>query len=256
MINALRHAVYFRTANLKFGGAMYSRFKMIPAALICLALFAGTADAQKTKKKPAKPTPAKVVKNLDEDVAAVGGTGVPTGYMGRTDRANQNLADAKYTKVGNGWDITTGPAHILWRAKDTASGNYTVTATINQLAKPPHPEAYGIFIGGSDLAGPNQAYLYFLVRGTGEMFAKTRAGETLVGRIAWQKNGAVATEDSLGHASYKLSVKVDGDSVRFMVNGHRAATLAKGDMPTNGIYGLRVNHNLKGHATPVSITRP
>ena len=62
----------------------------------------------------------------------------------------------------------------LWRPKDTASGNYTVSATIDQLGKPAHPEAYGIFIGGSDLSGPNQSYLYFLVRGTGEMFAKTR----------------------------------------------------------------------------------
>jgi hypothetical protein len=238
---------------------MHSRFKVILAIFVGLALFAGTADAQKSKKKKApKPPPpaATVKKNLDEDVAAIGGTGVPNGYLGRTDRANQNLSDAKYVKVGNGWDVTTGPAHILWRPNDMASGNYTVSATINQLAKPAHPEAYGIFIGGSDLSGPNQSYLYFLVRGTGEMFAKTRAGETLVGRIAWQKNGAVAMEDSAGRASYKLTVKVDGDSVRFLVNGHRAATLAKGDMPTNGIYGLRINHNLKVHATPVTITRP
>jgi hypothetical protein len=235
---------------------MHFRFKVILAVFVGLAVFAGTADAQKSKKKVTKPAIVKVKKNLDEDVAAVGGTGVPNGYLGRTDRANQNLADAKYVKVGKGWDITTGPAHILWNPKDVASGNYTVSATIEQLAKPAHPEAYGIFIGGSDLSGPNQSYLYFLVRGTGEMFAKTRAGETLVGRIAWQKTGAVAMEDSAGRASYKLSVKVDGDSVRFLVNGHRAATLPKGDMPTNGIYGLRVNHNLKVHATPVTITRP
>jgi hypothetical protein len=236
---------------------MHSRFKMISAVILGLALVAGTATAQtKSKKKTSKPAPTKVVKNPDVDVAAVGGTGVPVGYLGRTDHPTQKLTDAKYVKSGNGWDVTTGPAHLLWNPKNTATGNYTVTATIDQLAAPRHPEGFGIFVGGSDLDGPNQSYLYFLVRGTGEVFAQTRKGDVLTGRIAWQKSYAAPVQDSAGRANYTLSIRVAGDSVHFLVNAHQAAVLAKKDMPTDGIYGLRINHNLHVHATPMTITRP
>jgi hypothetical protein len=236
---------------------MHSRFRMISAMVLGLALVAGSAGAQtKNKKKPTKPAPAKVVKGLDVDVAAVGGTGAPVGYLGRTDHPTQKLTDAKYVKVGNGWDVTTGPAHLLWNPKNTASGNYTVSATIDQLAAPRHPEGFGIFVGGSDLAGPTQSYLYFLVRGTGEVFAQSRKGDVLTGRIAWQKSYAAPTQDSAGRASYKLSIRVAGDSIHFLVNAHQVAVLEKKDMPTDGIYGLRINHNLRVHATPITITRP
>ncbi|MDQ6718334.1 MAG: hypothetical protein M3Z17_08320, partial [Gemmatimonadota bacterium] len=113
---------------------MHSRFKFFAAVALGTALVAGSADAQsKTKKSKTKPAPAKVMKEKDADVAAVGGTGVPVGYLGRTDRPTQKLAEAKYVKVGKGWEVTTGPAHILWNPKNTATGNYTVSATFDQL---------------------------------------------------------------------------------------------------------------------------
>lgn len=236
---------------------MHSRFKLIAAVALGTALLAGSADAQtKTKKAKKKPAPAKVMKEKDADVAAIGGTGVPVGYLGRTDRPTQKLSDAKYVKSGNGWEITTGPAHILWNPKNTATGNYTVTTTIDQLETPKHPESYGIFIGGSDLEGAGQSYLYFLVRGSGEAFAQTRKGDVLTGRIAWQKSAAVPIADASGKGTYTLSMRVAGDSVHFLVNGKGVAVLPKKDMPTDGIYGLRINHNLHVHATPVTITRP
>ena len=236
---------------------MHSRFKLIAAVALGTALIAGSADAQaKTKKAKKKPVPAKVMKEKDADVAAIGGTGVPVGYLGRTDRPTQKLSDAKYVKSGNGWEITTGPAHILWNPKNTATGNYTVTTTIDQLETPKHPESYGIFIGGSDLEGAGQSYLYFLVRGSGEAFAQTRKGDVLTGRIAWQKSAAVPMADASGKGTYTLSMRVAGDSVHFLVNGKGVAVLPKKDMPTDGIYGLRINHNLHVHATPVTITRP
>lgn len=237
---------------------MDSRVKMISAAMLAVALFAGSADAQtKTKKKKAdKPTAAKVMKEMDADVPAIGGTGVPMGYFGRTDKPAQMLSEAKYLRVETGWDITTGPAHILWNPKDVATGDYTVTVTFDQLVKPAHPEGFGLFIGGTDLTGVNQSYLYFLVRGTGEMFAQTRVGDKTTGRIAWQKSYGVPGEDTMGKGRYQLAIRVAGDSVVFLSNSRRVAVLQKKDMPTNGIYGLRINHNLHVHATPPSITRP
>lgn len=192
----------------------------------------------------------------DSDVAAIGGMGVPNGYVGRTDRPDQQLSGAKYAVSGSGWDVTTGPAHILYRPGDSASGSYTVTTTIDQLAAPAHPEAYGVFLGGRNLDGPGQQYLYFLARGTGEMMAKVRDGDKTRNVLAWQKNTVVPAANASGEGSYKLAIQVAPDSVRFLVNGQRAAAVAAAGLPTSGVYGLRVNHNLHLRALPATVSRP
>lgn len=189
----------------------------------------------------------------DPDVRPAGATGLPSGYLGRVDRADAQLSDARYVVTGNSWEITTGPAHILYSPTHTASGSYTVTATFEQLERPRHPEAFGIIIGGRDLDGPNQTYTYFLVRGTGEAFAQRRDGANLTRLAAWAPNQAVPAADSAGRQTYRLRVTVHPDSVRFLVNDAVALALPKADLPTDGIVGLRVNHNLRLRVTPVQI---
>jgi hypothetical protein len=193
----------------------------------------------------------------DPDVRAAGATGLPAGYLGRADRADASLADARYANIGNGWEITTGPAHILYSPLHNATGSYTVSSTIEQLARPRHPEAFGIFFGGRNLDGPNQAYTYFLVRGTGEMFVQRRAGDQLHRLIAWHRTQWVPEADAEGRATYRLQVQVRPDSVRFRVNDVVAAVLPNTpELQTDGIAGLRINHNLRVRATPVVVSRP
>jgi hypothetical protein len=191
----------------------------------------------------------------DLDVRPAEATALPSGYQGRTDRANQQLTDARYAAVDNGWEVTTGPAHILWSGDHTASGNYTVSATFEQLQRPQHPEAFGIFIGGRDLDGAGQAYTYFLVRGTGEAFAQRRDGTNLTQLKAWTASPAVAAADEAGRQTYRMEVRVASDSVRFFVNGNQAVAVARDAVQTDGIAGLRINHNLNVRVTPIQITR-
>lgn len=189
----------------------------------------------------------------DPDVRPVGATGLPSGYLGRVDRADAQLSDARYVVSGNSWEITTGPAHLLYSPMHAASGSYTANATFEQLERPRHPEAFGIFIGGRDLDGPNQTYTYFLVRGTGEAFAQRRDGANLTRLVAWAPNQAVPAADETGRQTYRLQVVVHPDSVRFVVNDAVALALPKGDLPTDGIAGLRVNHNLRLRVTPLQV---
>jgi len=156
---------------------------------------------------------------------------------------------------GNTWYIHTGPAHIVYAAKDLASGSYSVSSTLEQLQKPAHPEAFGVFIGGTNLDQPNQAYTYFLVRGTGEVLVKVREGEATRDVVKWTPVAGVPKEDASGRATYKLDVQVGTDSVKLMVNGKQVAAASKAGLPTDGIAGLRINHNLHVKATPVVITR-
>ncbi len=235
---------------------MRNGFRISGAAVFALALLAGQAEAQatKAKKKVTAPPPAAA---MDKDVAAIGGTGIPAGYKGRTDDSTAMLTSAKYAVSGKAWEVTTGPAHILYNPADVATGSYTVSATFEQLGKPAHPEAYGLFVGGQNLDQPSQNYLYFLVRGNGQMLAKTREGKQTIGKIAWQGSPPIVLEDSAGKATHKIAIQVTPDSVRFWVNGRQTAALVKKPgLFTEGIYGIRINHNLHIRVSPVTITRP
>jgi hypothetical protein len=199
--------------------------------------------------------PAASTVESDPDRLTAGG-GVPSGYTGRTDRADAPITGARYQTSGNAWEITTGPAHIVYSPNDLASGTYTVSSTFDQLQKPVHPEAFGLFIGGSNLDQPNQAYTYFLVRGSGEVLVKVREGDATRDVIKWTTAPGVPKEDASGRATYKLDVQVTPDALKLMVNGKQAASVSKAGLPTDGIAGLRINHNLHIKATPVTITRP
>jgi hypothetical protein len=192
---------------------------------------------------------------MDPD-KAMAGTGVPAGYTGVTDHADAKITDAKYTPNGGRWEIQTGPAHITFAPKDSASGIYGATTTIDQLEKPRHPEAYGVFVGGTNLTDPaKQKYGYFIVRGTGEYLVKVRNGENTTSVIDWTASPNVPKEDASGKATYKITVHVAADTVHFMVNDKLVAATAKSNFPTAGIAGIRVNHNLHVAVTPLVITK-
>jgi hypothetical protein len=204
--------------------------------------------------KAAQTTDSTVPHSADPDVAAQG-TGIPAGYTAITDDTTAQITNARYEAKAGNWDVTTGPAHIIFAAKDTARGAYTASATFAQQQAPRHPEGYGIFIGGKDLESPNRAYTYFLVRGNGELLVKSRAGAKTTDVLAWRANPAVPKADSAGKATYRLAVRVGADSVRFIVNDAQVGAVKAGTVATDGVAGLRVNHNLHVVTAPVTISR-
>jgi hypothetical protein len=192
----------------------------------------------------------------DPDRNAAGGGGIPSGYTARTDRADADISGAKYAAGGNEWEVTTGPAHIVYSPTTMGNGSYTASATIEQLETPQHPEAYGIFIGGRNLDQGTQTYTYFIVRGTGELAVKVREGTGTRDVIKWTPSADVPKADASGKAKYDLSAQVTGDAVKFSVNGKQVASVSKAGLPTDGVAGLRINHNLHVKVTPVSVKAP
>jgi hypothetical protein len=223
------------------------------------AFFVVAAAACTTKENvpPADTSSAAVSTpaNADPDVN-VGGGALPAGYTARTDKTDAKISDAKYAAEGGSWEVTTGPAHIIYSAKDVASGAYTASATVEQLEAPKHPEAYGLFFGGHDLDNDNQGYTYFLVRGTGDLAVKVREGASTRDVLKWTPSPDVPKADASGKARYDLAVQVTSDAVKFMVNGKQAASVSKAGIPTDGITGLRINHNLHVKVSPVSVKQP
>ena len=215
---------------------------------------AAAAAAPVAAPAAAPGAPAAAGSAADPDQATAGG-GIPAGYTGRTDNPSAAITAAKYAATGGQWEITTGPAHIVYRAADTGTGQYTATASFEQLEAPRHPEAYGLFIGGQNLDQPSQRYTYFIVRGTGEYAVKVRDGASARDVVAFRAGEGVPKADASGKATYKLSAHVAADTVHFLVNDKVVAAAPKTAVPTDGIAGLRVNHNLHVRTAPVQISK-
>ena len=222
---------------------------------LAAVLIAGCSTAEKTPAADSTQPAATAANNADPDRNAEGG-GIPAGFIARTDKPDADISGAKYTVSGNDWEVTTGPAHIVYASKDMGNGNYTASASFEQLENPAHPEAYGIFIGGHDLDNDNQTYTYFLVRGTGDLAVKVREGGSTRDVLKWTPSADVPKADGSGKARYDLAVQVTNDAVKFMVNGKQAASVSRAGIPTDGIAGLRINHNLHVKVNPVSIKTP
>src|SRR5215813_5326469 len=180
----------------------------------------------------------------DHDQPVAGGGTLPTGWKGRLDSGGTSLAGVKVTPLGGGVHFVTGPAGIYYRPADKESGAYAASATFTQMQPAAHPEAYGLFVGGADLDGAGQKYTYFLIRQDGKFLIKRRVGNETPTVADWTANTAIRKPDPSGKMSNTLSIDVGRDTMRFLVNGMDVTSVETTKVDTNGIAGLRVNHNL------------
>jgi hypothetical protein len=184
------------------------------------------------------------------------------GWTGRTDKSTQELSTAKFVAMGNAFHVTSGPPAIYYSAPNKAAGNYTVKATFTQTKAPAHPEAYGVFMGGTKLDTDNQNYLYCVVFGSGMYSVKHRYGaevHTLVDRKA---SDAIKKADESGKATNEVGFTVTDDKVSCVINGTAVESFSKSDVigdgklvSTDGVYGIRVNHNLDVHIAGFGMTK-
>lgn len=178
----------------------------------------------------------------------------PAGWKVRFDRPGAPDSALFFVSMPPGWHITTGPAGIFYDPANAAQGRYRLEATVF-LFDPGrrHREAYGVFFGGADLEGAEQAYAYFLIRDTGEFLVKLRRGAETETVVPWTASAAIARHPGGDQqARSALAVECGADAVDFYVNGEKVTSVPRGRIPTDGIYGLRVNHNLNLHVSALS----
>jgi opacity protein-like surface antigen len=190
------------------------------------------------------------------DHATTGGGTAPAGWTVRADRGDAK--NAKVQGMGKGLHVTTGPAIILYRADTKGTGSFHTLATFTQTKPSEHAEGYGLFVGGQELDGAGQKYLYFLIRQDGSYLVKRREGDkTTDVSKGWVQHPAVKKPEAKGSVTNLLEVdnKRDPTRLAFLVNGQEVhATDAKG-MPLDGIVGIRVNHNLDLHIEGFDVHR-
>ena len=182
--------------------------------------------------------------------AVAGAQGVQAeGWEHRLDFGGDVNEVLSFDTMGTGVHVTTaGPGFaIFWQPDSMAKGDFSISATFTQMERSGHPNAYGLFLGGDDLAGDGQRYTYFMLRQGGMFLVKKRMGEDLPTLVDWTAHDAVNDLDSEGSSTNTLSVEADGDTVRFLVNGTEVASQPRSAVDTDGVTGLRVTHLLNMH---------
>ena len=192
------------------------------------------------------------------DHAAHGSGQLPAGWALRFDPvvarpgqpapAAPQPSDVSLMAMGSGFHVRSGPAAIYYREGEAVTGAYTLSAKFSQ-ARAMGQEAYGLVFGGADLQTPTQSYLYFLIRpADGGILINHRSSDAAPRSIvAWTPVAAVNKQAGSGAASNELSVRVTPEAVHFLVNGVEVRRLTRAELggaSTDGLVGLRINHNL------------
>jgi hypothetical protein len=178
----------------------------------------------------------------------------PAGWKVRVDRSTSasdpdDTPELKFVTMGQGLHVTGGPAGTFWNPANTASGNFTASATFNLMKPSGHVNYYGLILGGADLEGANQNYIYFLVGQNGTFTIRHRAGADVHDIQARAANAAIKQPGADGKSSNVVEVRVAGQTISYVVNGTVVHTTPKSGMTakTDGLVGIRVNHQLDVH---------
>jgi hypothetical protein len=174
----------------------------------------------------------------------------PKGWKVRIDRSTSasdpDAAGAvKFVTSGAGFHATNPQAAIYWNPGNTATGNYSLKGTFTLVKPSNHTNYYGLVFGGSDLEGPKQSYLYFMVAQDGTWLLKRRDGEQTQDVAPKTPSDAVKKPDASGKSTNALEVRVGSDKIDYLVNGKSVHSMPKSGVKTDGIYGVRVNHQLE-----------
>ena len=170
------------------------------------------------------------------------------------DPADTALIEGTSSRWSTGFHINSNGHAVYYNPKDMASGDYTVSATFSQAKSMGH-EAYGIFIGGSNMQDyDKQDYLYFDIRPfDGQILITHRVGmpdphaiiafpRTARGAAPPPAVAGVNKEGADGSATNTLTIRVHGDSVHFIANGTEVKAYPKSALlgaSTNGQVGIQ-----------------
>ena len=74
-------------------------------------------------------------------------------------------------------------------------------------------------------------------------------------RSGWTSHPAILKETPAGPVANVLLVSVAQGKVRFLVNGQEVWSAPAASLDTDGVAGLRLNHNLSMHVESLVVTR-
>jgi hypothetical protein len=187
----------------------------------------------------------------------------PKGWKVRADRSTSATdpdaaGSITFVSKGSGFHATNPQAAVYWNPADKASGTYTLKGTFTLMKPSGHPNYYGLIFGGSDLEGPQQNYLYFVVAQNGMWLIKHRDGDGKTDNVSPKTpSDAVKKPDESGKSTNELEVRVGADKIDYVVNGQVVTSTPKTGVTakTDGIWGIRVNHQLEVEIDKIGVSK-
>jgi hypothetical protein len=192
----------------------------------------------------------------DADRSVANGGIKVAGWLGRVDRRpasqGKTINDSRFEAAAGGFHLAVGPAGNFWNPANTASGDYEVMGTFNELKMAAsHPHSYGMFIGGADLQSENETLMYCIVYATGKYSIKTFHGAKVTTIVDGESSDAVHKADANGASTNSVGWRVRGGTASCVINGTVVKTLQRAEFvaadrltSTDGVYGIRVSHNV------------
>ena len=192
----------------------------------------------------------------DADRSIKGGGIMVKGWQGKVDAAaakkGQTIKDSKFEEKDGALHISAGSASTYWNPANTATGDYTVSATFTEpKIAAGHPHPYGIFIGGSQLDTDKPSYAYCVAYGNGDALVRGFSNGQVVNFSKRQPNTDVAKATEGGTVTQSIAWTVKGNRAECSINGTVVAGFDKSELvgegklaSTDGIYGIRAAHNV------------
>jgi hypothetical protein len=193
----------------------------------------------------------------DADRSVAGGIQVE-GWKGRVDRRaagqGKTVNDSRFRMENGALRLSVGPAGNFWNPAHTARGNYEVSATFKEhKMAASHPHSYGVFIGGADLESDNETLMYCIAYGNGTYSVKTFHGANVQTLVNAAPTDALRKADATsGESTNTIGWRVEGGRASCVINGTVVRTFERSEFvaadkltSTDGVYGLRVSHNLE-----------
>ena len=147
--------------------------------------------------------------------------------------------------------MTTGPAVTYWNPANRATGDYTVK--------------YGLFIGGNDMGTDQMTLVYCVTYGSGNALIRGFGRPSVFTLLPSRPNPAVHKADGRGQSvtqEIQWTVKNGGQRAECSINGTVVAGYNKEEIAvpgklksTDGVYGIRMTHNVEAIVTGFAMTR-
>lgn len=217
--------------------------RVIKGAIVAVAIAAVAAAGQ-------------LAASQDADRKVAGGGITAKGWQGMIDagaaKKGATINDSKFMEMGGGFHIAAGSPGTYWNPANTATGDYTVGGKFAEgKSSAGHPHSYGVFIGGKNLNTDKQSYLYCVAYGNGTFLVRGFNGQTVFDAAKRQPHAAVNKAAADGTVTQDISWSVKGNRAECSVNGQVVAGFDKSELvgagkleSTDGIYGIRVAHNV------------
>jgi hypothetical protein len=202
---------------------------------------------------------------MDADRKVANGGIHVAGWQGRPDSGAVN--DSRFAQEGDVLHITTGPATSYWNPANVAKGNYMVSATFNEPKQEMnHPHPFGIFVGGNDLGTDQQTLLYCVAYRNGKPLVRGFNGTTAFNVLSLSRADPPVAGVNVAAADQPVTQQITwtvmNGTAECSINGtsigkwDAAATTGAGKLKAlDGVYGLRIAHNVDVRVTGLSMMK-